>query len=344
VLINNKKCIPQKTIQGGRKMKRHFVLGFVVMMSMVIPAFGQQSDYPSRQIEYVVPAGAGGGTDTIARVIAEFAGKKLKQSVMVVNKTGGGGVVGTSYALKQNKADGYTILAETHSWSSMLVAGMENPPVTLEDRIFIARFVVDPLVFAVNADAPWKTLKEFGEWVKANPDKLTWGSTGPAAISAFAVQEWLSIIGVDHSKTNMVPIKGAADAVTKLAGGHIMLAVHTVGECYSLYRGGKIRILAMAAEKRSKYLPDIPTAAEQGIKGSGIIWWSGMSIRKGTADSIVKKWIKLSEDMVKDPEFQKKIALINSELHYLNSEDLTRFAYGEVKNYRELAKRIGIRQ
>jgi len=325
-------------------MKWTFVLGFLVVISIVAPGFGQQSDYPTRQIEYVVPAGAGGGTDAIARVVAEFAGKKLGQPVMVLNKTGGGGVVGTSYVLKQSKADGYTVLSETHSWSSMLVAGMVNPPVTLEDRIFIARFVVDPLVFAVNVDAPWKTFKEFGEWVKANPDKLTWGSTGPAAISAFAVQEWLSNIGVDHSKTNLVPIKGAVDAVTKLAGGHIMLAVHTVGECYSLHKGGKIRILAVESEKRSKYLPDILTAAEQGVKGSRVVWWTGMSVRKGTADSIVKKWMKLSEDMVKDSEFQKKIDLIHSELHYLDSEGVTQFVYDEVKNYKELAKRIGIRQ
>jgi tripartite-type tricarboxylate transporter receptor subunit TctC len=325
-------------------MKLYFALGFVAVMSIVTPVFGQQSDYPTRQIEYVVPAGAGGGTDTIARVVAEFAGKKLGQPVMVLNKTGGGGVIGTSYVLKQTKADGYTILAETHSWSSMLAAGMVDPPVTLEDRIFIARFVVDPLVFAVNADAPWKTFREFGEWVKANPDKLTWGSTGPAAISAFAVQEWLSLIGVDHRKTNLVPIKGAADAVTKLAGGHIMLAVHTVGECYSLYKGGKIRILAVESEKRSKYLPEIPTAAEQGVKGSGVVWWTGMSIRKGTADSIVKKWMQLSEDMVKESEFQKKIDLVHSELQYLNSESLTKFANTEVNKYRELAKRIGIRQ
>ncbi len=325
-------------------MKRYFVIGFLAVMSIVSPVYGQQSEYPTRQIEYIVPAGAGGGTDTIARVVAEFAGKKLGQPIMVVNKTGGGGVIGTSYVLKQSKADGYTILAETHSWSSMLEAGMANSPVTLKDRIFIARFVVDPLVFAVKADAPWKTFREFGEWVKANPEKLTWGSTGPAAIAAFAVQEWLSIIGVDHTKTNLVPIKGAADAVTKLAGGHIMLAVHTVGECYSLHKGGKIRILAVESEKRSKYLPDIPTTIEQGVKGSGVVWWTGLSLRTGTADSVVKKWMKLSEDMAKDSEFQKKIDLIHSEVNYLNSEGLTKFANDEVKKYRELAKRIGIRQ
>jgi tripartite-type tricarboxylate transporter receptor subunit TctC len=325
-------------------MKWNFVLGFVAMMSLVMPAYGQQPGYPTRQIEYVVPAGAGGGTDAIARVIAELAGKKLGQPVMVTNKTGGGGVVGSAYVLKQSKADGYTILSETHSWTSMLVAGLADPPVKLEDRIFIARFVLSPMAFAVNADAPWKTLKEFGEWVKANPDKLTWGSTGPAANSAFLAQEWLSTIGVDHKKTHLVPVKGAADAVTKLAGGHIMLALHSVGECYSLYKGGKVRILAVESDKRSKYLPEIPTTGEQGVKGSGVVWWTGMSIRRGTPEPIVEKWKKVTQEITMSSEFQKRMDLIQSDIDYLNSEDLTKFVNGEVKKYRELAERIGIRQ
>jgi len=319
--------------------------GFIVVMVVLLGtmAFAAE-EYPTRQIEYVVPAGAGGGTDAIARVVADMIGKKFGQPIMVVNKPGGGGVIGSSYVLKQQKPDGYTVLADVHSFSSMLVAGMINPPVTLEDRAFVARLVVDPIAFAVNVNAPWKTFKEFSAWVKANPDKLTWGSVGPAGLSAFGIQEWLAAIGADASKTKMVPTKGAADSLTKLAGEHIVLACHTVAECYSLYKAGKVRILAIQAEKRNKYVPEIPTAGEEGIKGLSVIWWTGITMRKGTPDSILQKWGRSVAEMIKDPEFEKRMDSLHSAIHYLPSEEYKKFVYEEARYYTELAKRIGIRK
>jgi tripartite-type tricarboxylate transporter receptor subunit TctC len=312
-------------------------------VALATPAVAAE-EYPTRQIEYVVPAGAGGGTDAIARVVADMIGKKFGQPVMVVNKPGGGGVIGSSYVMKQQKADGYTVLADVHSFSSMLVGGMVNPPVTLEDRIFIARLVVNPIVFAVKADAPWKDFREFSQWVKANPEKLTWGSVGPSGLSAFGIQDWLAVIGADHTRTRMVPTKGAADSLTKLAGGHIVLACHTVAECYALHKAGKIRVLATQSPKRTKYLPEVPTAGEQGVKGLTVIWWTGITMRKGTPDYVVKKWEKAVGEMVKDPQFEKRMDLIQSNINYLDSKDFKKFIYNEAKYYTELAKRIGIRR
>jgi tripartite-type tricarboxylate transporter receptor subunit TctC len=253
-------------------------------------------------------------------------------------------VVGTAYVLKQQKADGYTVMNDANSYSSMLVAGMVNPPVTLEDRAFAARLVVDPICFAVNAAAPWKTFREFSEWVKKNPEQLTWASIGPAGLSAFAVHDWLAAIGADGSKTKFVPTQGATDSLTKLAGNHVVLAVHTVAECYSLYKGGKIRILAIQAEKRSKYIPEVPTAGEEGVKGLSVIWWAGITLRKGTPEPILAKWEKAAEEMVKDPEFEKRMDLIHSGISYLNSKDYKKFVYKETEYYTELAKRVGIRK
>lgn len=324
-------------------MKGKYWSAIAILLVMAVSAFAAE-EYPTRQIEYVVPAGAGGGTDAIARVVADYMGKKFGQPIMVVNKPGGGGVIGSSYVLKQQKADGYTIMADVHSFSSMLVAGMVNAPVTLEDRAFVSRLVVDPIAFAVNVDAPWKTFREFSEWVKKNPEQLTWGSVGPAGLSAFGIQDWLAAIGVDGSKTKFVPTKGAADSLTKLAGNHIVLACHTVAECYSLYKAGKVRILAIQAEKRNKYIPEVPTAGEEGIKGLSVIWWTGIILRKGTPNPILAKWEKGVDEMVKDPEFEKRMDLLHSGINYLGSKDFEKFVYEEAKYYTELAKRIGIRK
>ncbi|MDA8235647.1 MAG: tripartite tricarboxylate transporter substrate binding protein, partial [Clostridia bacterium] len=238
-------------------------------------------DYPVKPIEYIVPFSPGGGVDLVARAVAEYVSKDWGQPVNVINKPGGGGAVGAEYALKQTPKDGYTVLADNGSSTSLLESGLKNPPVKIADRIFVSRIVQDPLVFAVKTDAPWKDLQELSQWVKANPEKLTWTSVGSAGISSFAVAEWLDSIGVDYSKTPMIATKGASDSIPKVAGGHAVLAVHTVAETYAMAQAGKIRILGVQAAERSPYLPDVPTLEEQGIKGVTAKWWTGITVPAG---------------------------------------------------------------
>ncbi len=170
----------KRVIKKGAKMKMKGRLIAVLVIVAGMAAVGHAQEYPTRNIEYIVPTLAGGGTDLSSRAIAEFASKRLGQAILPVNKPGGGTAVGLAYAMKQAKADGYTVFAETPTSSSMMVAGMVTPPVLLEDRTFAGRMIVDPMAYAVKVDAPWKTFKEFSAWAKANPDKLTWVSLGPA--------------------------------------------------------------------------------------------------------------------------------------------------------------------
>jgi tripartite-type tricarboxylate transporter receptor subunit TctC len=303
-----------------------------------------QGDYPSRPVEYVVPAAAGGGTDVIARMVAEALTARLGQPFMVVNKPGGGTIIGATYVAKEAKADGYTLLSEIHSSSSMVVAGMVNPPYSLEDKAWISRVATSPIVFAVHVDAPWKNFREFGEWVKSNPEKLTWASVGPSGLSAYGVQEWLTRIGVDGSKTRMVPSKGAADSLPKVAGGHVVLACHTVAECYTLAKAGKVRVLAVSSDKRDPALPDVPTAKEQGVDGLTVSWWTGLTTRAGTPTAIIEKLNKAVGEICSDPEFQNRLKARQGNPAYLSSSDFRKFVYDETKAYTVLAEKIGIRK
>src|SRR2546427_9568419 len=122
-----------------------------------------------------------------------------------------------------------------------------------------------PMLFAVKTDAPWKALKELSAWVKAHPDQLVWSSVGSAGPSRYTAFDWFTQIGVDPSKTKMVITEGAADSLTKLAGGHVLLAIHSVAEAHGLATAGKIRLLAVLSPSRVKYLPNVPTAEEQGV-------------------------------------------------------------------------------
>jgi len=263
----------------------------------------------------------------------------------VVNKPGGGTVVGAHYALKEAKPDGYTIFAEAQIPSSMMVAGMLNPPIKLEDRIFIARVVLDPVCFAVNADAPWKTFKELSDWAKVHAKELTWGSTGPFGTSAFGVGEWLVSLGVNPLDTRMVVSSGFAETIPRLLGGHIMVACQTVAEFYPLVKAGKVRALAVVSEKRNPHLPELPTATEAGVAGlKGVNWWSGLSVRPGTPQYVIDKWAKVAEEMIKDPTFLEKMNNLHVTVSYVSLNDFRDAVYKEAETYTKLAPMLGVRK
>ncbi|MBG9941872.1 tripartite tricarboxylate transporter substrate binding protein [Brevibacillus formosus] len=323
-----------------------------VMMSLLlgvaVSACGNQgtavSAYPSKQVEYIVPYSAGGGVDLVARAAADYLSKEWGQPIVVVNKAGGGGAVGAEYALKQAKNDGYTALAVNVSNTTMLAAGMKTPPITNEDQVYTARIGKGTLAFAVKADAPWKDFAEFSAWVRANPEQLTWTSVGPAGFSAFGVAEWLDVIGADFAKTRMIVTKGASDSVPKVAGGHAVLAVHTVGEIMPMLQAGKVKVLAVSGDTRSPFLPDVPTAEEQGIQGLSVFWWTGVSFAKGTPESVIRKWEEAIAKMEKDPAFLQKLSEIQVEPAYAASEAFTKETQAETTYYLELATKKGIRK
>lgn len=322
------------------------LLGAGTLLAGCAPSGGKGTEkpYPVKQIEYVVPFAAGGGVDLVARAVADYVSKEWQQPVVVVNKPGGGGAIGAQSVLKQAAKDGYTVLADNNSSTSMLSGGSSNPPVAIEDHLFVSKIVEDAAAFAVSSDAPWKDFKEFSEWVKQNPEKLTWTSVGPAGFSSFAVAEWTAAIGADFSKTKMVATKGAADSAPMIAGGHAVLAVHTVAELYPLVKAGKIKLLAVQSDKRSPYVPDVPTAAEQGVQGLTVKWWTGLSLPVGTPDSIRKQWDDVLGKMAKDQAFQEKLKQMQMEASYLNSTDFAAFIKKETDYFTDLATKFGMRK
>lgn len=317
----------------------------VVAVLLTVGATPARAEYPEKPIELVVPFSAGGGTDLISRLVADYMSKKWGQPIIVANKPGGGGVPGARAALKDGRPDGYTLLMDIHTTSSMLIGASKNPPLTLDDRKYAGRIVRDPMVFAVKADAPWKSFKELSDFVKANPGELVWSSVGPAGPSRYTAYDWFSQIGVDPEKTKMVITPGASDSMTKLAGGHVMLAIHSVAEANAMLQAGKIRLLAVLSPTRIAALPAVPTAEEQGVmKGVRVQWWAALAFPAGTPDSIVKKWEGALAAMAKDPEFLKAAERINMNIDFLPSDKTRAFIEKEVEGYTDMAAKIGIRR
>lgn len=309
------------------------------------PATLPGQEYPAKPVEIVVPFVAGGGTDLISRLIADHLGKKWNQPMLVVNKPGGGGMVGARAALKEARPDGYTVLMDIHTTSSMHIAAFKTPQLVLADRKYAGRIVRDPMVFAVKADAPWKSFRELSDWVKANPDQLVWATAGPAGPSRYTAYDWFTQIGVEPGKTKMVITEGAGDSMTKLAGGHVALAIHSVAEAHAMASAGKVRLLAVLSPARIKYLPELATAEEQGVmKGARVQWWAAPAFPAATPDPIVKKWEAALAEMVKDPQFLAGAGRINMNIDFLDAERTRAFVEGEVATYTDMAAKIGIRR
>ena len=322
-----------------------FVTGLAIATAPVGPAAAQQ--YPTRRVEIVVPFVPGGGTDLIARATAKYLEKKWGQPLIVVNKPGGSGVIGARSALKAARPDGYTVLMDIATTASLVVASWKSPPLTLADRKWAGRIVLDPLVFAVKADAPWKDLKELSAWVKSHPGQFVWsGGAGHSAMARLTAYEWFTEIGVDPGKTKMVFTEGGADSMVKLAGGHVALAIHSVAEAKAMVQGGKVRLLAVLAPRRVPYIAAVPTAEEQGLmKGIRASWWGGISLPAATPDAIVRKWEGALAEMVKDPAFRTATTdRLWMNLVYLNSAEMTAFVAKDAAHYTQLADKLGIRK
>ncbi|WP_199617073.1 tripartite tricarboxylate transporter substrate binding protein [Paenibacillus alkalitolerans] len=298
-----------------------------------------EPEYPTKQIEVTVPFAAGGGTDLYARAMSEYLSKEWGQPLVVVNKPGAGGATATQAVLKQGTKDGYSVIVQSVSAVSGLIAGQKNLPFTIDDYQFIARTTNDPLAYIVKADAPWKDMKEFSEWAKNNTDQLTFASNGPTAIASFGVIQWMDSIGADYSKAKLVVTNGSADALPKVAGGHIILGVQGVSEASNLVKAGKLKILGIASDKRSPFFPDVPTLEEQGISGVTASFWVGVSMPAGVPDYAVKKWESSIQKMHEDSAFQDKLKSMNVQGIFQNSAEYKKHVEEEVARFVDIVKK-----
>ncbi|MEA2916923.1 MAG: putative tricarboxylic transport rane protein [Bradyrhizobium sp.] len=298
-------------------------------------AASDASNYPSRAIQLIVPFTAGGGTDLASRAVATYLSNKWGRPINVVNVPGAGGAIGTAQVLK-GKADGYTILANNGSSTDALLAGNTNLSFSVNDYRFVATVVNEPFVFLVKADSPFKDMKDLDEWVRQNPEKLTFGTTGPTSIQTISVIQWLDSIGVDYSKAHLVPVNGGGELLPMVAGGHVILGVQDVTGAAGLTKAGQLKILAVTGLERSTLFPDVPTLAEQGVNGVTTHFWSGFSFAVGISDAVVQKWESAIKEMLDDPQFQQKLKLLNAQGKFMDSPTLESTVKQDVSTYTQL--------
>lgn len=264
----------------------------------------QAQDYPKSPVQIVIPFGPGGLTDIFWRSTSEFIASNIKGTIVLVNKPGGGGVVGTSFALNA-KPDGYTLVSANSDPLTISPVFTPNVPYDPEkDVTYIAKLAAMAFGIAVLNDSPFKTLEELVAFAKANPKKLKSGVMGVGSTPH-------TILGVFNRDAKVdisyVPFDSGGETVTNLLGGHTDLAVVSMPSVKSQIVAGKARILAVCSPKRLPDFPEFPTMGEKGYKISSIATGVGLAGPKGLAPAIVSKWEGAIETTLKDP---KVIAII----------------------------------
>jgi tripartite-type tricarboxylate transporter receptor subunit TctC len=316
--------------------KIKFILLVIFLVSSVsMGAYGQEK-YPARPIHLIVPMTAGGGTDRVARALAETLKHYLPQPILVENVPGAGSVVGMS-KLHASKPDGYTLGVAGGYLITTSLQGMTKFPAS--DFTLIASVSQDTFTFSVPAESKYKSLKEMIEASKGEPDKITLGNAGTGALTHLASVALNQNTG---STFRLVPFVGGAKELTALLGGHIDSGVFSMSEVLShSLPGGKVRTLAVFSQKRTPKLQDVPSLMELGIKGIPEGPWQGVAAPKGLPEDVKNVLIEAIRKAVNDPYWKEFLEKFGYTDRFLAGRDFEEFFKNDMQMVDGLLKSIG---
>jgi tripartite-type tricarboxylate transporter receptor subunit TctC len=310
-------------------MKASHLLRLATTLLLTVVGFcaSAQPAYPTKPIDIVVPYATGGSTDICARIIAKYVSQKKGVVINVVNKPGGGGLVGIREVLT-SRPDGYTLMADTHGASSMVGAFNEpaDVPFDWRNRTWIAMVDKDVVLYLVKEDSSWKTLKDVGAYAKQNPGKFRWASTGRGGVGIPAMQQFFDANGVPETVVaSQVMFKSGGEGPVALAGGHVDFAAQQIAESLAMVQAKKIRAIAVVADKRLSQFPDVPTAAEQGYATFDVVGWHGLSGPPGLPANVVDWWVSGLKEASQDPLFLEMLEKVHKLPVFLGPADMKAF-------------------
>ena len=273
---------------------------------LFMPLAASAQAYPSKPIRLIVPFAPAGTTDIVARIVADQLGKELGQTVIVENRSGGGGSIGADVVAK-SAPDGYTLGVATVS--TMAVNPAANPKIpynNFTDFIAVTKFVAVANVLTVHPSVPAMTVQELIKLLKANPGKYSFASSGTAGIGHMMGELFMSASGTDMVH---IPYKGAGPAVIDVIGGQVPVLFDNLPSSKAQIDAGKMRLLAVASAKRLPAYPNVPTFAEIGMPEVNDPAWYGMVVPAKTPKEIVDKLYAASVKAVNTPAIKEKLSL-----------------------------------
>jgi tripartite-type tricarboxylate transporter receptor subunit TctC len=312
----------------------------LVALLLVISPFGEaKARYPERALRIVVPFAPGGGTDVVARTLAQEMARDLGVSVVIENKPGAGTIIGTQ-AVAASAPDGYTLLMGTfsHAVNSSLSANLPYDP--HRDFAPVALIARSFNIVVVNPKSPIRSIADLIAAAKADPDKLSFGTFGVGTSAHLAGELFKDIAKVNLTA---VPYKGAAPAITDLIGGQIDVMFTTVASAASLVGSGQLRAIAVTSAERSPAFPQLPTVAESGVPGYTAESWYGLFAPAGTPADIIDRLNKSAALAVRSETFRSLSANEGLVMIARPPEELDRYVRGEEQRWRRVIEDAGIK-
>ncbi|AMO21771.1 tripartite tricarboxylate transporter substrate binding protein [Ramlibacter solisilvae] len=316
------------------------LLATAVAGATLLPAaMAQAQAFPNRAIKFIVPFPPGSGTDTSARYFGRKLTELTGQPVVVENKPGGNGFIAVKAVLAA-PADGYTVFVGSNSTLAVNVALFKQLPYDPQaDFAPLSMMMRAPTVVVVPPQSPYKTLGELIAAAKAKPGKLNHG--GGSAGYQLMNEALKEKAGVDILN---VPYKGASDALTAVAGGSVDLAFADITASTELIKGGKVRVLAVASDRRAAALPNVPHMGEAGLPGFGAYVWVGAMVSAKTPRPEAAKLAELLAQIERLPETREFYEKLGAETMNGGAEEMRQFQAQEIAQWKRLAAKTGVQQ
>ena len=314
-----------------------------IVVAMTIVAVGiaraQVKDYPTRPIQVIVPFAGGSASDVVTRIMLQEMSKSLGQNFVVDNRPGAGGNTGTAAATRA-APDGYTLLMSTSgplAANKTLFKALGYDPE--KDLAPISLFATLPNVIVINSKLPPKTLKEFITYAKAHPKELNYGSVGVGSSQHLAAAYFEQITGVQLTH---VPYRNIAQYTPDFLSGQVPLGFQLLPNVLGMLKSGDARALAVTSDKRMTALPDVPTAAEAGVKNYETSAWLALLAPAGTPKPNVDRIYKALAEAVKDPTVKARLTEQGAEPVSPGPEELEKFMASETVKWRDIINKAGI--
>ncbi len=295
--------------------------------------------WPSKPIRFVVPFPPGGSNDVLTRITAQAMSTGLGQQIVIDNRGGAGGMIGTDHVAK-SAPDGYTIVNVQASFTANAALRQKMAYDPLNDFAYIGMMARGPLLAVVHPSLPVKNIRELIALAKAQPGQINYGSTGTGGHNHMATELFkrMANINIVH-----VPYKGVAPALTDLMGGHTQMVMTSLPSAMTSVQAGRLKALAVGSEKRSGFMPELPTIAESGVPGYVAEFWWGLAAPAKTPNDIINRLTTELTKALQSADLKQKFAGEGSEPSTMLREQFTKFINNEIVRWRKVAQDSNIK-
>jgi tripartite-type tricarboxylate transporter receptor subunit TctC len=314
--------------------------GVAFVLSLALAGYAAAQGYPNKPIHIVAPSTPGDAPDVIARLLADKLSTALGTQVIVDNKPGAGGVVGSEFVAKA-APDGYTVIMGNAGSHGINAAVYTKLPYDIQrDFAPVSQIAVAPNIFVINPEIPAKTIQEFVAYAKARPGKLAYASGGNGSSSHMSMELFKSMTGVDLIH---VPYKGSSPALTDVVAGQDAIMSVNMPPAVPLVKAGKLRALAVTTSTRSPLMPEVPTVAESGLPGYETVAWFGVLAPAGTPRDVVDKLSVEIAKIARLPEMRERLTSLGAEPVGSTPEQFAAIIARDIAKWTALSKSVGIK-